>query len=136
MVKELSYTRHAEADLAASRETIEELLIVNSRHAERARLAAAAQPSSSPVRGGAAAAANMRWPRGKSSAVEYSRYRTSSSSAAVAAATASHTGAGNARPVSWRTQVSTRTAALSSDDSDDEVAFMRYRGAVDDDTVD
>lgn len=99
MTKEWNYTRHAEADLAASRETIEELLVVNSRHAERAKLAAATQPAASPVRGGAVASTNMRW-----------------------------------APVSRRAQVS--TAALSSDDSDDEVAFSRHRAGVDGDTRD
>jgi hypothetical protein len=99
VTKEWNYTRHAEADLAASRETIEELLVVNSRHAERAKLAAATQPAASPVRGGAVAPTNMRW-----------------------------------APVSRRAQVS--TAALSSDDSDDEVAFSRHRAGVDGDTRD
>jgi hypothetical protein len=101
VTKEWNYTRHAEADLAASRETIEELLVVNSRHAERAKLAAATQPAASPVRGGAvpSRSTSMRWP-----------------------------------PVSRRAQVS--TAALSSDDSDDEVAFSRHRTGVDGDTRD
>eukprot|EP01043_Picozoa_sp_COSAG02_P039117 COSAG02_NODE_3065_length_7434_cov_6.617996_4_plen_157_part_00 len=118
VAKEWNYTRQAEADLTASRETIEELLIVNSRHAEQARLAVAAQPAAIPVLGGDGVSAKMRRPHGTSSAVEYSRYnRTSSSSSSAAAARIASRSSSGVTPMTRRAQLA--TALLSSDDSDD-----------------
>jgi hypothetical protein len=125
-VKEWNYTRQAEADLTASRETIEELLIVNSRHAEQARVAVAAQATAVPILSGAGVSSKMRPPRGTSSAVEYSRYRrTSSSSSAAAARIASRSSSG-VTPMTRRAQRA--TALLSSDDSDDDVTSIRHSG--------
>ena len=124
MAREWSFTRQAEADLTASRETIEELLIVNTRHAEQARLAVATQAATVSIRSGAVIAGKMRHPRGTSSAVENSRHlRSRSSSNAAVAATISLPSADVAPRWTRRTLVS--TVLTSSDESDDDVMSLR-----------
>jgi hypothetical protein len=108
-VKAWAYARQAEADLAASRETIEELLALNSRQAEQA---AAVQAAAVAVRSGKSPAPGLgRRPLVTSSAVEYSRHHRSSA-AGVAPMSA------RGRPAG-RADVSSRPLD-SSDDSDDE----------------
>ena len=126
MAKEWKYIRQAEVDLTASRETIEELLIVNSRHAEQARMAVAAQAAAIPVLSGAGVPTGMRPPRGTSSAVEYSRYGRTSSSSSAGAARITTRSASGVTPMTRRAQ---RAAALlSSDDSDDDATSIRHSG--------